>query len=238
MRLVWASLWHPAPRAYRAHAGVSEEDLAMAVVVMRLVDSRRAGVVFTVDPAGAPGALRLEAVDGLAEQLVSGEVTPEAHVIARRRASRMSIDPTRRKVVVDEEEVQLTAKEFDLLFHFASQPGRVFTRDELLEKIWGYEHSGYEHTVNSHINRLRLKVEQEPRSPRYIVTVWGVGYRFAEPEELQELRVSKVPGQDEVELTWLDVIPTTGSGTTYEVAGDSLGRLRLVRSADGAWLRM
>lgn len=88
VRLVWASLWHPAPRAYRRHKGVDEADLAMAVVIMRLVDARRAGVIFTVDPAGAVGSLRVEAVDGLAEQLVSGEVTPDAYVVPRRRSMR------------------------------------------------------------------------------------------------------------------------------------------------------
>ncbi|MEE8376108.1 MAG: PEP/pyruvate-binding domain-containing protein, partial [Acidimicrobiia bacterium] len=92
VRLVWASLWLPAPRAYRAHAGVSEHDLAMSVVIMRLVDAKRAGVVFTVDPAGSGSDLRIEAVDGLAEQLVSGEVTPESYVLPRSSAHRPSVD--------------------------------------------------------------------------------------------------------------------------------------------------
>ncbi len=92
VRLVWASLWLPAPRSYRAYAGVSEDDLAMSVVVMRLVDAQRAGVVFTVNPAGSAGDLRIEAVEGLAEQLVSGEVTPEAYVLPRSAAYRPSVD--------------------------------------------------------------------------------------------------------------------------------------------------
>jgi pyruvate,water dikinase len=92
VRLVWASLWLPAPRAYRAHAGVSEDDLAMSVVIMRLVDAKRAGVVFTVDPAGSGSDLRIEAVEGLAEQLVSGEVTPESYVLPRSPARRPSVD--------------------------------------------------------------------------------------------------------------------------------------------------
>ncbi len=92
VRLVWASLWLPAPRAYRAHAGVPEDDLAMSVVVMRLVQAKRAGVVFTVNPAGSGNDLRLEAVDGLAEQLVSGEVTPDAYVLPRSAAYRPSVD--------------------------------------------------------------------------------------------------------------------------------------------------
>ncbi len=97
VRLVWASLWLPAPRSYRAHAGVPEDGLAMSVVVMRMVDAERAGVMFTVNPAGSGNDLRIEAVEGLAEQLVSGEVTPDAYVLPRSAARRPSVDP-----VIDE----------------------------------------------------------------------------------------------------------------------------------------
>ncbi len=90
------------------------------------------------------------------------------------------IDISRRGVAVDGEPVELTAREFDLLLHFARHPGRVFSRGQLLDQVWGYSHSGYEHTVNSHINRLRKKIEAMPDEPRYIETVWGVGYRFRE----------------------------------------------------------
>ncbi len=93
----------------------------------------------------------------------------------------LSIDMVRRKVVVDERDVELTAKEFDLLVHFANHPGRVYTRSQLLSDVWGYGHDGYQHTVNSHINRLRGKIESDPANPNYILTVWGVGYKFAEP---------------------------------------------------------
>ena len=101
------------------------------------------------------------------------------------------VDRGNRKVTLDGRRVDLTAKEFDLLALFACNPGRTYTRDELLEQVWGYQYSGYEHTVNSHINRLRAKIEQDPSEPRYVLTVWGVGYRFAEKEELngaQELQ--------------------------------------------------
>ncbi len=90
------------------------------------------------------------------------------------------IDPMRRRVIRGGEEVALTAKEFDLLFHFASHPGRVFRRDELLDAVWGHRYEGYQHTVNSHINRLRSKIEDDPRRPCLLLTVWGVGYRFAD----------------------------------------------------------
>ncbi len=92
----------------------------------------------------------------------------------------LRIDMTGRQVTIDGDALDLTAKEFDLLLHFARHPGRVYSRGQLLDEIWGYSHNGYEHTVNSHINRLRKKIEIDPASPHYIETVWGVGYRFRE----------------------------------------------------------
>jgi DNA-binding response OmpR family regulator len=98
----------------------------------------------------------------------------------RIEAGRLAIDATTRKAMVDGEEVALTAKEFDLLVHFARNPGRVYSREQLLDAVWGGAHAGYAHTVNSHINRLRTKIESDPTNPTLIETVWGVGYRFAE----------------------------------------------------------
>jgi DNA-binding response OmpR family regulator len=95
-------------------------------------------------------------------------------------AGPISIDPSRREVTLSGRAVELTAREFDLLAHFARNPGRVFRRAELLDQVWGYGHEGYEHTVNSHINRLRSKIEGNPAEPEVIVTVWGVGYKFSE----------------------------------------------------------
>ena len=92
----------------------------------------------------------------------------------------MDIDIEKRKVAIRGETVDLTAREFDLLVHFASHPGRVYSRPQLLDQIWGYGHDGYEHTVNSHINRLRAKIETDPANPEYVLTVWGVGYKFHE----------------------------------------------------------
>ena len=99
------------------------------------------------------------------------------------QAGDLTIDPEKRKVTVQGKSVHLTAREFELLMEFARHPGRVFTRGQLLDKVWGYSYQGYEHTVNSHINRLREKIERNPAKPRYIFTVRGVGYRFAEPED-------------------------------------------------------
>ena len=94
-------------------------------------------------------------------------------------AGQLSIDSGRREVTLGGQSVDLTAREFDLLDCFARHPGRVFRRADLLDKVWGYGHEGYEHTVNSHINRLRAKIEVNPSKPEMIVTVWGVGYKFA-----------------------------------------------------------
>jgi DNA-binding response OmpR family regulator len=96
------------------------------------------------------------------------------------RLGALRIDVPRREVRVGGEVVELTAKEFDLLLHFARAPGRVSSRAQLLQQVWGYGHSGYEHTVNTHINRLRAKIERDPDRPEFIQTVWGVGYRCCE----------------------------------------------------------
>ena len=90
----------------------------------------------------------------------------------------------KRRVLLRGKPVELTAKEFDLLALFAGNPGKPFNREQLLNQVWGYSYAGYEHTVNSHINRLRAKIEADPSHPRYIITVWGFGYRFADVEEL------------------------------------------------------
>ncbi len=93
----------------------------------------------------------------------------------------LTIDTEKREVSIKNAAVNLTAKEFDLLLQFAQHPGRVYTRSELLDQVWGYVYKGYEHTVNSHINRLRAKIEEDPAQPQYICTVWGVGYKFCSP---------------------------------------------------------
>lgn len=91
---------------------------------------------------------------------------------------RLSIDPLAREVQVEGKAIELTPREFDLLHFFARHPGKVFSRLDLLNQVWGYQHDGYEHTVNTHINRLRLKIEVDPAAPRRILTVWGRGYKM------------------------------------------------------------
>ena len=92
----------------------------------------------------------------------------------------LEIDPNTREVAVRGEPVALTAREFDLLYHLASQPKRVFTRDQLMEAVWGYTFAAETSTVTVHMRRLREKIEPDPTQPRYLHTVWGVGYRFAD----------------------------------------------------------
>ena len=90
----------------------------------------------------------------------------------------LRINSTGREVSLHNKSICLTAREFDLLLHFARHPGQVFSRAQLLDSVWVYGHDGYEHTVNSHINRLRAKIENNPSEPDHIVTVWGVGYKL------------------------------------------------------------
>jgi DNA-binding response OmpR family regulator len=92
----------------------------------------------------------------------------------------LKLDVSKHKVWIDGTEVDLTAREFELLHYFARHPGFVYNRAQLLDQVWGYNHEGYEHTVNTHINRLRAKIEKNPAKPQYIQTVWGVGYKFRE----------------------------------------------------------
>lgn len=104
----------------------------------------------------------------------------------------LMIDEEKHEVSLGGKLVGLTAKEFQLLLHFARNPGKVYSRGQLLDQIWGYHHSGYEHTVNSHINRLRAKIEENPDEPEYIQTVWGVGYKFRDQAQERNLRLRRV----------------------------------------------
>ena len=92
----------------------------------------------------------------------------------------LSIDVEHRKVMLGDSRIDLSPKEFDLLVLMASNPGKNYNRSRLLNLIWGYDFEGYEHTVNSHINRLRAKIEPDMDAPKFIITTWGVGYKFNE----------------------------------------------------------
>lgn len=133
VRLVWSSLWHPAPRSYRRFRNVSEDDLAMATVLMAMLDPSHAGVIFTTDPGGAPGHLRLEVVEGLAESLVSGEATPDAYVVRREEGVEQlgKIDPMLGALVAEALRIEVEqgtaqdiewAVEDDVLFLVQARP--------------------------------------------------------------------------------------------------------------------
>ncbi|EPR72380.1 response regulator, OmpR-family [Winogradskyella psychrotolerans RS-3] len=107
----------------------------------------------------------------------TSEEDPDLPVLTRKD---LVVNQEMRKVELQGERLNLTPKEFELLCLLANNVGKTYSRAQLLHRIWGYEFEGYEHTVNSHINRLRAKIEQDPGNPEYILTTWGVGYRFSE----------------------------------------------------------
>jgi DNA-binding response OmpR family regulator len=107
---------------------------------------------------------------------------PEPEEQAELRVDGIRIDPQKRSVLLHDRPLELTAKEFDLLYTLAGKPGRSYSRRELLRSVWGYQSDGYEHTVTAHVNRLRNKIEPDPANPQYILTVWGIGYRFVDEE--------------------------------------------------------
>jgi DNA-binding response OmpR family regulator len=91
----------------------------------------------------------------------------------------LTVSPLRREVTLEGRAVEFTPREFDLLYLFARHPGKVFSRTDLLDQVWGYQHGGYEHTVNTHINRVRAKIECNPANPKRILTIWGRGYKLS-----------------------------------------------------------
>jgi DNA-binding response OmpR family regulator len=119
---------------------------------------------------------RVKALLRRAELLRAAQAAPAKGAVLRN--GELEIDPARREVRIGGQALEFTALEFDLLLHFTSHPGRVFSRAQLLDAVWGYSHEGYEHTVTTHINRLRAKVEQDPMQPRFILTVRGAGYKM------------------------------------------------------------
>jgi len=118
---------------------------------------------------------RIKAV--MRRTMATSENTSDSSAIS---AEGLFIDIDKRKVLLEDKKIELSPKEFELLVLMASNPGRNYTRTELLNMIWGYNFDGYEHTVNSHINRLRAKIESDMANPNYILTTWGVGYKFNE----------------------------------------------------------
>ncbi len=118
---------------------------------------------------------RVKAILRRVELMSTPEKEPDAEILY---FNELVVDKNKRKVMLFDERIDLTPKEFDLLALMASNPGTSYSRERLLKLIWGYEFDGYEHTVNSHINRLRVKIEKDLSKPKYILTTWGIGYRF------------------------------------------------------------
>ncbi|MCB9133904.1 MAG: response regulator transcription factor [Anaerolineales bacterium] len=134
--------------------------------------------------------LDLGADDYIPKPFAPREVVSRVNAVLRRAGSTLiepgerldlgalTIDAGARTVSISNQNIALSAKEFDLLYHFAQHPRQVFTREQLLEQVWGYEFFGDASTVTVHIRRLREKIEADPSDPKYIMTVWGVGYKF------------------------------------------------------------
>ena len=164
--------------------------------VMRRVrerpDRRSAIILLTAKGAEADRVigLRLGADDYVVKPFSPAELVARVDAVLRRvdhvaehapalRIGPLEIDPASRQVLRDAQPVTLTAREFDLLLFLARHPGRAFTRDELMDHVWQYAFYTDTSTVTVHIRRLRAKLEVDPEAPRWIETVWGVGYRFA-----------------------------------------------------------
>lgn len=120
---------------------------------------------------------RVKALLRRVDALLAKQSQPETAPIIEKDG--LTINADKRLASIEGQEINLTAREFDLLLHLANHPGRVYSRVQLLDQVWGYSYEGYEHTVNTHINRLRAKIEKDPANPAYVQTVWGVGYKFA-----------------------------------------------------------
>jgi two-component system response regulator ResD len=159
---------------------------------VRAAEGRPVGVILLTakgDEHDRIAGLRLGADDYVAKPFSPAELVARVDAVLRRTqpssdgepplvSGELRIDPAARRVLRRGSEVQLTQREFDLLLHFARHPGQVFTRDQLMDAVWGFAFYSDTATVTVHVRRLRAKLEDDPAAPRRLQTVWGVGYRF------------------------------------------------------------
>jgi two-component system, OmpR family, response regulator ResD len=141
------------------------------------------------EPVDRVIGLRLGADDYVAKPFSPAELVARVDAVLRRvdpspelehplGFDELELDPVSRRVTVRGEETPLTVREYDLLLHFMRHPGQVFSRDQLMDAVWQYSFYTDTSTVTVHVRRLRAKIEEDPASPRWLQTVWGVGYRF------------------------------------------------------------
>jgi DNA-binding response OmpR family regulator len=163
-------------------------------VMRRLRRQDRRGAIILLTARGEESdrvvGLQLGADDYVVKPFSPAELVARVDAVLRRidpagedqtplRFDALEIDPAGRRVVLEERPLELTQREFDLLLFLARHPGQAFTRDQLMERVWQYTFYIDTSTVTVHIRRLRAKLEPDPAHPRFIETVWGVGYRFA-----------------------------------------------------------
>ncbi len=161
-------------------------------VMRRMQESERVLVILLTargEPSDRVIGLRLGADDYMVKPFSPAELVARVDAVLRRVVSEpeledpiafddLELDPVARRVTIRGEEVQLTVREYDLLLHFVRHAGQVFSRDQLMDAVWQYSFYTDTSTVTVHVRRLRAKIEVEPSEPRWIQTVWGVGYRF------------------------------------------------------------
>jgi len=158
----------------------------------RLYERERSSVILLTakgEPTDRVIGLRLGADDYVAKPFSPAELVARVDAVLRRidnspereapiELGSLRIDPAARQVWIDGEEMQLTVREYELLLHLVRHPGQVFSRDQLMDAVWQYSFYTDTSTVTVHVRRLRAKIEQDPSHPRWLQTVWGVGYRF------------------------------------------------------------
>jgi DNA-binding response OmpR family regulator len=190
-----AAFRHEAPDLIVLDLMLPEVDgLDVARAIRRASDVPLIMLTARVDEADRLIGLELGADDYVTKPFSPREVVARVRAVLRRvggaePASRtlsvgdIALDLDKRQVKVSGRQVELTPTEFDLLAALMESPGRIFSRMQLLDKVQGYTYEGYERTIDAHVKNLRQKIEEDPRHPGYILTVYGLGYKFAEPED-------------------------------------------------------